>query len=142
MKPLTFIELDNKTQLEEAYRDFEEQFELGLSGVNQQLEQGKVFLNCSQSGIIYLDDSPDARFKEVENPYKKEEQLIFDKDNSTNKDLEGVKLDDQRVRIDAILKFIDLEISEEALDKLIEVFNLENKYKDSVSIKSILNLKN
>lgn len=140
MKPLTHIVLTHLNQVEEAYRDFDDQFEAGLDEANKQFQEGKTILQCSQAGIIFLNELPKEHSKKVDNPYStpKPAEEASIKEKPLQQELKSAR----RLRIEAMLRTLDHWVSDKELTLLIAVFDLEQEKEDFATLAEINQLKN
>lgn len=138
MKNLTHFKINNVEEIEKILTNFKDQFDENITfeSMRKDFLDGENILQCNTFGVIYLNFEPIHGSKEIKNLFSSSNEI---KTNG-HSDLEESK-DIRRIRIDAVLKFIEFDIENEYLEKLIKVIDLINENEGDARIDDILKIK-
>lgn len=150
MNAFTHFQIKNLKQLEEAYREFDDQFDLTFEEAKHQFLKGKKTLECDSIGIVYLTETANTNSTKISNPFsdtvdeEKTPPVISGLSLSSikkKKDLQNEQQTDQRrKRIDAYLRAIQLDLDPNHVTKMLTIVDLDAQHDGAVPFNQILQL--
>lgn len=147
MNLLTHFKINSTSELELAYREFDDQTDSSFEEAKKEFNKGKTFMQCNSVGIVYLSNEVRTDSTEVSNPFAKkaskvlEEKEILIEAEKKEKPEPKIEKSPRRQRIEGIINAIEFYISDKNLDTMIKIIDLENQYEGQTPIHKILEIK-